>query len=536
MLRTIAAAITTLCFASSCSIHPQQAELGRIDFPTSQSGEAQSLFLRGVLFLHSFQYREAREAFRAAQKTAPAFAMAYWGEAMTYNEPLWFAQDVHAARAVLKRLGATRQARQAKAPTEREAAYLNAVEILYGDGRKEDRDFEYAATMRRLRERYPNDTEAAAFFGLALLGTSHRGRDFPTYMQAAAIVEEILAKNPEHPGALHYAIHCYDDPVHAPLGLRAARAYAKTAPEASHAQHMPSHIFFAMGMWDDAVRSNEGAFRVSQRNAKRTGQAMESGGYHALWWLQYAYLQQGRFADARKIVQRIERLAAGEPAPLVRFHLVQMRAMYSIETGEPYELPTTVSGLDLPAVAAHHLATGMSALNRGNREEAERALAAIRTLGAATEPRARGHHADHVYPGDAQAVSVMDKELAALLLMEDGKSKDAMDLMRAAVATQDQTPYEFGPPSPPKPPHELLGEMLLSLAQPRLARVQFELALLRAPKRALSLLGLARSFADMGHQTAAREAYLELRQMWHRADPSIVKALDQSLSRLQARE
>lgn len=533
MFRTSAAAIALVVLAGFSAGQSQELGLGRIDFPTSESGRAQQLFLRGVGLLHSFQYREARDAFRTAQRAAPAFVMAYWGEAMTYNEPLWFAQDIASARAVLERLGPTPDARHAKAPTPREAAYLNAVEILYGYGKKEERDVKYAAAMQRLHERYPDDNEAAAFFALSLLGTSHAGRDVPTFMRAAAIAEEILTSNPEHPGALHYAIHCYDDPVHAPLGLRAARVYAKVAPEASHARHMPSHIFFALGMWDDAAQSNEEAFEASKQSAERTGREMESGGYHALWWRQYAYLQQGRFADARKVLETMEHLAAERNTPLTRFHLVQMRAMYALETGEPYEWSTRVSAPDRLSLAAHHLAAGLSALNHGKREEASRALAAIRAIQGGEGASQDAHQMDHMYPVDAQAVSVMAQELAAMLSMTDGQSTKALELMRAAVAIEDKTPYEAGPPSPPKPAHELLGEMLLSLGQPQLARVQFELALRRAPARALSLLGRARSFAEMGNESAARDAYLELQRTWHSADPSLIEVLKQTLSRLQ---
>ena len=208
--------------ALTVSLEAQPAAgLGRIVFPTSGPAEAQKHFIRGVLLLHSFEYRKAREEFLSAQKVAPAFAMAYWGEAMTYNEPVWFAQDLSAARAALKRL-------PANAPTERERAYLAAVEILYGEGSKESRDFAYATAMRRLHEKYPDDQEAAAFYALSLLGTCHQGRDFRTYMNAAAIAEALLAKNPEHPGALHYAIHSYDDPIHAPLGLRAGAPMRKS--------------------------------------------------------------------------------------------------------------------------------------------------------------------------------------------------------------------------------------------------------------------------------------------------------------------
>ena len=278
-------------------------------------------------------------------------------------------------------------------------------------------------------------------------------------MKAAAVAEAVLEKNPQHPGALHYAIHAYDDPVHAPLGLRAARVYAKVAPASAHARHMPSHIFVAMGMWDDAARSNEASWDASQRR-----QPTDPAGYHVLWWLQYAYLQQGRFADARRILEMVEKMAGAQPTLLLRFHLVQMRALHSVETGEAYKDGIDTSGLDLPARAANFFAVGSSALNRGRRRDAEQSLAALRALKGPTAP----HEVPdaHAYPGDVQAVAIMENQLAALLLMADGKSKDAIDLMKQAAAAEDGTPYDFGPPVPPKPAHELLGEILLSLGRP----------------------------------------------------------------------
>ncbi len=240
----------------------QASDLGRIDFPTSGSPEAQKHFLRGVLLLHSFEYEDAAEEFREAQKLDPGFAMAYWGEAQTANHPIWVERDAESARKVLNRLAPTPEAREARAPTSREKGYLDAVEILFAEGKKPERDRAYAEAMLRLHERYPDDLEAASFYALALLGTCQGQRDTATYMKAAAVAEEVFAKNPMHPGAVHYLIHSYDDPVHAPLGMRAARAYSKIAPAAGHAQHMCSHIFVAMGMWDDVVRSNETAVAV----------------------------------------------------------------------------------------------------------------------------------------------------------------------------------------------------------------------------------------------------------------------------------
>jgi len=242
-----------------------QNDVGVVTFANSGAPEAQQSFLHGLALLHDFEYEDAAASFRAAQKIDPSFAMAYWGEAMTYTHPVWFQQDAAAARAVLQRLGVTPEERSAKAKTERERDYLRAVDVLYGFGTKDERDFKYAEAMRTVHERYPDDVDATAFYAVALLGTSHQGRDFPTYMRAAALLEEVLPSHPTHPGVLHYLIHCYDDPIHAPLGMRAARRYGAVAPNAGHALHMTSHIFIAMGMWDDVIDANRRAIDVVNR-------------------------------------------------------------------------------------------------------------------------------------------------------------------------------------------------------------------------------------------------------------------------------
>lgn len=511
----------------------QNAGLGKITFPTSGSPAAQAHFIRGVLFLHSFEYRDAREAFHEAQRLDPGFAMAAWGEAMTYNEPLWFAQDAQAARRVLSRLAATPAERQAKAPTDREKAYLGAVDVLYGRGTKEERDLAYGDAMRRLHAAYPDDHEATAFYALALMGSCHRGRDFRVYMQAAALAEEIYSENPEHPGALHYLIHSYDDPIHAPLGLRAARVYARVAAEAAHALHMPSHIFFALGMWDESVKSNEDAWAASRRSATRRGEPLDAGGYHALWWLHYAYLQQGRYGDARRVLQTAQDEAGGHPPMLPLFHLTQMRIAHSIETGTPYQRSASTVGLDLPARAGDLYATAVTALHAGDREAAGKLLEEMRLLiGESPHSSADHGHGGHVYAGDAKVADIMALQLEALLAVADGKTGESLTAMKNAVEIEDRLSYEFGPPLPHKPAHELFGEILLQLGQPRLARVQFEFALLRAPKRALSLLGIARCDEELRDLGAARRSYEELREIWNQAGPEVREALEASLARV----
>src|SRR5262245_50880066 len=292
---------------ATLSVEPHGQTLGRISFPTSGSSQAQPSFVRGVLLLHSFEYDDAIAAFREAQRLDPNFAMAYWGEAICHNQTLWYNESVEKARAALAKLAPTRAARQAKAPTPREKGYLDAAERLFGDGDKAVRNRAYADRMGELSRQFPDDDEAAALYALALLGTIPSGqRDPATSLKAGGIAAAILKKNPEHPGAAHYALHAFDDGEHTAMGLSAARTYARIAPASSHARHMPSHVFLPLGMWDEAVASDESAFAASVDLAKRKGLSAAQYDFHSLSWLHYEYLQQGRFAKAREAMRQVE--------------------------------------------------------------------------------------------------------------------------------------------------------------------------------------------------------------------------------------
>lgn len=325
-----------LAIAFAGPVHAQSGGLGHTTFPNSGAEAAQDAFLDGVLLLHSFEYTRAADAFREARRIDPSFALAYWGEAMTYNHPVWFEQDADAARAVLERLGETPEARAAKASTELERGWLEAVDILYGDRPKASRDTVYAEAMRKLNDRFPDDENVAAFYALALLGTSHGGRDVDTYLRAAQVVEPVFAKNPRHPGAAHYLIHAYDDPQHAAQGLAAANAYSEIAPDAPHAQHMTTHIFIALGMWDEVVAQNEVA-------AGPDPTRWTPG--HYTFWLSYGYLQQGRYRDAYAHIERM-RAQMSDDAARQRAELARMRADYVINTGE-WDSPALDWSIDL---------------------------------------------------------------------------------------------------------------------------------------------------------------------------------------------
>ena len=497
----------------------QSAQLGRSDFPTSGSADAQQHFIRGVLLLHSFEYGDAAEAFREAQSKQPDFAMAYWGEAMTYNHPVWQQQDSEAARAVLKRLAPTAEARLAKAPTEREKDYLRALEVLYGDGEKQARDDAYAEAMRRLHEKYPDDPEAATFYALALLGTAHEGRDVPTYMRAAALAEEVFRDYPEHPGAVHYLIHSYDDPVHAPLGLRAAHAYSRIAPAASHAQHMTSHIFVALGMWDEVVAANETSWQVAAERVKRKGLSVDAHNFHALRWLAYGYVQQGRYEAARELLGKMRDYSASSGSPRSRTYIAQIRSDYVVNTGrwddKAVGIEIDVSGLG-PATASNHLfAEGLAALQRGDRVAAEAILVRLAELGSLERSAA------DAYPPDLQAARIIEKELGALIALEDGKAELALAQIEQATDSESDMPFEFGPPFIVKPSHELKGEILLALGRAAEAQSAFEVALTRTPRRTAALLGLARAAERAGDRETAQETYAMLRAIWQRADAAL---------------
>lgn len=522
ILRSVAGCFLWVLALCSVPLLAQQEPLGHINFPNSGAAAAQPPFLRGVLLLHNFEYDDAAAAFREAQQADKDFALAYWGEAMTYNHPLWFQQDRPAALAVLARLAPTAEERLAKAPTEREKSFLNAVEILYGNGSKEERDFAYAEAMRRMYEQFPDDAEAACFYALALLGTCHQGRDFATYMKAAGIVEEVFARQPQHPGAAHYLIHSYDDPIHAPLGLRPARVYAKIAKAAPHAQHMPSHIFLALGMWDEVAASNEDSWASSEAQVQRHHLPIEKRGYHALSWLHYAYLQQGRYADARRLLDQMTADHLKSGSGRTRWHLAMMQAAYLVETGRWPEIDRGFdpAGAGVTAVSSTYYVEGLSALATDSLAAAQEIAASLADWIQTESPQWE--------QGERQTAEIILAELQGMVLWAAGTTDSALALLSAAASQEDALPFDFGPPVPVKPVHELLGEIYLKAGQPQAALEHFQKSLNRAPGRAHALLGLAEAAHATGKDQLSQQTYEQLDKVWHRADPAVRRILEEA--------
>ena len=467
--------------------------LGVIEFPNSGSAEAQEHFLTGVLLMHNFEYDDAAAAFQRAQEADSSFGLAHWGEALSHYRPVWGREDLAKGRAALA--GASK----AKQLTERERGYIDAARIVFGEGDKEDRWQRYSDAMEQLYRAHPEDLEAASFYAVSLFGTTGRVRDTRTYMRVASIVEDVYLENPDHPGALHYLIHSFDDPVHAPLGLRYARRYAKVASSAPHAQHMPTHIFLALGMWEECVSSNIDSWESSEARVKRLGLGSDDRGYHALWWMQYGYLQMGRFAEARQRLAVIEHDAKASGSRLARGHHAYMRSQYLIDT-EQWDLDlmqVNADGIDARGWGSNALAEGMRAVNTGNTKAAERWLARLRDYSA--------EHADR-----ASSLPIVLLELEGLLLLQK-KPKAAVEKLREAAAMEEETAFGYGPPFPAKPAFELLGDALLGLDRPAEAAQAYQSSLDRAPRRTLSLRGLRKAAEAMGDSATVARMDAELK-------------------------
>jgi tetratricopeptide (TPR) repeat protein len=532
MFKRLLLVICSLCVLA-LSVHAQESQLGKVEFPTSGSQKAQTLFLRGLAALHSFWYEEAIDAFREATKTEPDFMMGYWGEAMALNHPLWSEQDTAAARAVIAKIKETPKL------TARERAYLNAVKALYGEGDKPTRDAAYSLAMEKIYREYPDDLDGAAFYSLSLLGLVHpEVKSYRLQAQAGAIALDVYAKNPNHPGAAHYIIHAFDDPEHAILALPAARRYASIAPEAHHARHMPSHIFLQLGMWPEAAASNESAWQASEAWMKRRSLSLSVLDYHSLHWLLYVYLQQGRYQKAEELLTLMKKTMSESTYDnklrpgYYENNYANMAAAFLIET-ERWDLATKLfplSGSDSQAGStqsedgahgAHGAqSSGMSGMTVRTSNRGQRLPLFVRGYAAASSGAA-ANLVDANMQTARGPEGINELEVAALAASEKGEHDRAIALMTKAIEIEESMGPPSGPPGVIKPAHELFGEILLRAGKPEQAMQRFKAALLRQPNRARSLLGVARAAAQSGDRQAATSAYTRFLDQWKQADETL---------------
>jgi tetratricopeptide (TPR) repeat protein len=507
-------------FSASHTIQHTQAAsmLGEIQFPTSGSGVAQNHFITGVAALHSFWYPEALQEFQKSTKADPDFAMGYWGEAMAHNAPLWERQDSKLAKAALSKISDLSKL------TQREQHYIQAVQLLYGEGEKTTRDKAYSKAMKRIYTKYPNDLEAACFYSLSLLGIARNTeKNISVKVESGAIALEIYEKEPDHPCAAHYAIHAFDHPDLARLALPSAQRYAKIAPASHHAQHMPAHIFIQLGMWSEAAKSNENGWATSQKWVERNQLSKSNRDYHSLQWLHYVYSQQGLLRKAETIfkiqqkdmLEGIQAAAKSKPNPNLRSgkYYYRMFAATILETEEwekakqlvPPEgwKPKTFSK------AGYNFVRGYAAAMQGN-NEAEKHIKKLKAI------REKGFRKNHF--SRSEYLEVWELEIKTAIKLYEKDYEAAIQLAKKATLIEKQLPSPTGPPRILKPTYELLGEVYLKAGKPKKAKEQFTISLARHPKRIRSLLGAARSAKLDGDQITAKENYLKILSILKNAD------------------
>lgn len=530
MKRTLLLAIATAVFGITVQAqhgdHRHEAtELGRVNFTVSCTPQAQKQFNRAVAWLHSFEYEEAEKAFTEVAATDPRCGMAQWGVAMSNYHPLWAAPT----QAELKRgWEAIEKAKLAGARTQRERDYIAALELFYKDSDKLDhrtRTFAYHEAMKRLYESQPKDSEAGVFYALTLIATGMMAND-KTYVrekEAAQILNRVLARQPQHPGVAHYLIHSYDYPALAQLALPAARSYAKIAPASAHAQHMPSHIFIRMGLWQEAIQSNldaESSAKTFAQRHKIPGAWDEQ--LHAMDYLAYAYPQTAQDKLAWGVLDEMNKLQNVDPKTFkVAYAFGAIPARYALERRRWDEaarltLPANTVSMfpwqKFPWAEAHiHFARAIGFARSGDASSARQEVEKLASLRDAL-PIGNGEY------DWAKQVEIERQIAAAWLAFAEGTSDESLKLMRAAADLDDATDKHPVTPGAILPAREQLGELLLELKQPSAALTEFEASLRTAPERFNGLYGAARAATLASDQKKARTYYAKLLLMTRQAD------------------
>lgn len=482
-------------------------KLGTVHFPISGSSEAQAKFDRAVALLHSFWYQAAREGFEDVAATDPGCAMAYWGVAMSFYHPLWEPPDSISLR---KGWEAAIQAKAAEAATERERDYIGAIELFYKDYEKLDhrtRALSYEKAMEKLYLQHAEDQEAAIFYALALNGTAlPTDKTLANQRKAGEILEKIFADQPDHPGVAHYIIHSYDYPPLATKALEAARRYAKIAPSAPHALHMPSHIFTRLGLWQESIESNIASATAAKKNGLVGDQ------FHAMDYMMYAYLQGAQDREAKRILDELNAILKDTPGTIQgSYAVVAIPARYAVERGRWSDAASLeAQGGNSAFNAITYFARGIGAARSRD------------TVGARHDIK----KLDEIHDALIQAknnywaiqAAIQSSAVAAWLAHAEGKDDKALALMRSSADLESSTEKHPVTPGAILPARELLGDLLLELRQSRHALQEYENSLAASPNRFRSLCGAAKAAELSGDKEKSRNYYQKLIANCSKAD------------------
>jgi len=505
-------------------------KLGEVNFPVSCSAAAQKDFNRAMALFHSFWFEPAKESFAKVLEKDPECGMAHWGIAiMSMGNPFAWGTNPKALKAGAAAVG---EAQRLGAKSERERDYITALATFFKDWETRDhrtRALALEKAMEGLVAKYPTDDEAQIFYALVLNVTAlPTDKTFANQLKAGAILEPLFKKYPNHPGVAHYLIHTYDYAELAERGLPAARAYAKIAPAAPHALHMPSHIFSRVGLWPEMVESNRASYLAAKSELQET--TLGIGDYdalHAMDYMVFAHLQQ---AQDRAAKQSLDEVAAIRKVnvenSIAAYAFASIPARFALERG------------DWKQAAALKLAPADLAWNKF--PQAEAILIFARGLGAARagDVAAARRDAERLQAlKEAMTAAKMDywagqadfqiKTVSAWIALAEKRHEEAAQLMRAAAEAEDASDKHPITPGNVAPSRELLGEMLMTLNSPAQAFAEFERSLKRDPNRFRAIYGAARAAEASGNREAARDYYAKLRTLAVNQDterPELVQA------------
>ena len=500
--------------------HAHAEKLGTVSFATSCAPAVEAPFARAVALLHSFWYDEAEKAFGELAMANPSCAMAHWGVAMSLYHPIW----APPTPAEIKRgQEAVAKAKAAAAPTERERDYVAAIETFFRDADTVDhrtRAVAYEKAMEGVHARHPDDREAAIFYALALLGTAPPAdKTYANQKKAGAILNRVLPAQPDHPGVAHYLIHSFDYPQLADLALPAARSYSKIAESSPHALHMPSHIFVRLGLWDDAIRSNMESAAAARAHVQKTLPGAHSfDELHAMDYLVYAYLQQGRDAKAREMVDAIPTVKKlDNPQFAAAYALAAVPARYALERGRWADAaalevgPSFFPWATFPyAEAITHFARAVGAARSGDVVRARQAVERLEALHKAAVDAKIGY-----WPAQ---IDIQRRAAAGWLARAEGRNDEAARLLKEASDLEAATDKHPVTPGAVLPARELYADLLLELGRPAEALAEYEAAVAIAPNRAYPLAGAVRAADAAGRRDKARSHYATLEKVMAKGD------------------
>jgi len=476
--------LSSFAVADETHEHGVPEKLGSVSLPISCQASVQQPFNRAVALLHSFAYAPAQQAFQAVAKADPSCAMAYWGLAMVHFHAVWTPALPPDAFAQAQRDAA--KAVQLGGKTGRERGFIEAAGVLFQAGDRltpHDRTVAYEQAMGRVAHAYPDDVEAQVFYAVAMLSNADLAdKTHAKQKQAIAILQPLFRAHPDHPGLAHYLIHASDSAELAAQGLPAARVYARIAPSASHALHMPSHIFTRLGLWDDSIQSN----LASKQSAHAQGDAM--GELHAMDYLVYAYLQEGRDTQAASMLTELQAMPSLDMHDFaIAYATTVMPIRAAVERGRWADAARIEPPASAPpaVVAIAVWAKGLGLARTGQAEAARAQAAQLRQI----QTQLHDHGDDYW----AVQTSVLADEVMAWSSHAAGDDAQAETLLRAAADREDAVEKRPVTPGPVLPAREQLGELYLLENKFEPAAEAYRQALLQASGRRGALIGEARS-------------------------------------------